>query len=95
MEGPTKDILISFNPIQDGPFRGFSGMAPSLKCHISCNDETWHIYTLSKEDPKNINHLKHPLSSADISIFYQKLAIFVTSINTDIDFILVLNFYFF
>ena len=22
--------------------------------HISCNDETWHSYTLPKEDPKNI-----------------------------------------
>ena len=22
--------------------------------HISYNDETWHSYTLAKEDPKNI-----------------------------------------
>ena len=28
---------------------------PSLKqSHISYNDETWHSYTLPKEDPKNI-----------------------------------------
>ena len=23
-------------------------------CHSSCKDETWHSYTLPKEDPKNI-----------------------------------------
>ena len=23
-------------------------------CHISYNDETWHSYTLPKEEPKNI-----------------------------------------
>ena len=23
-------------------------------CHTSYNDETWHTYTLLKEDPKNI-----------------------------------------
>ena len=34
------------NPVQDGLFRGCS--------HISYNDETWHSYTLPKEDPKNI-----------------------------------------
>ena len=28
----------------------------SLKsARISCNDETWHSYTLPKEDPKNIS----------------------------------------
>ena len=44
----------------------------SKSCHISHNDETWHScsYTLPKEDSKNIkhvNHVTHPLSSADIS----------------------------
>ena len=34
-------------------------------------------YILAKEDPKNINHVTHLLTSAGFSIFYQKLAIFV------------------
>ena len=30
-------------------------------------DETWHRYTLHKEDPKkSINHVTRPLSSVDI-----------------------------
>ena len=41
--------------------------------HISYNDETWHSYTLSKEDPKNV---KHPLSSAGISIFSPEISNF-------------------
>ena len=45
------------NPIQDGHFRGCSRMGGSKSphtslSHISCNDETWHSYTLPKEDPK-------------------------------------------
>ena len=28
------------------------GPLPKI-CHTSYNDETWHSYTLSKEDPKN------------------------------------------
>ena len=49
----------SLNPIQDGLFRGCSRMGgrgalcPPLS-HISYNEETWHSYTLPKEDPKNI-----------------------------------------
>ena len=42
-----------------------------------------------------MNHVTHPLTSADISIFYRKSANFVTSRNTDIDFILVHNFNYF
>ena len=38
--------------------------------------------------------MKHPLSSADISIFHKKPAIFVISRNTDIDCILIHNFYY-
>ena len=49
------------NPIQDGLFWGCSRMRledflfplPKI-CHISYNDETWHSYTLPKEDPKNV-----------------------------------------
>ena len=50
-----------FNPIQDGLFRGCSRMGgafwPPLfqnLPHISYNDESWHSYTLPKEDPKNV-----------------------------------------
>ena len=49
-----------FNPIQDGLFWGCSRMgalfgSPSLKSAThSYNDETWHSYTLPKEDPKNV-----------------------------------------
>ena len=37
---------------------------------VAHNDETWHSYTLLKEDPKNINHWAQHLSSYDISIFF-------------------------
>ena len=29
-------------------------LPPQNLLHISYNDETWHIYTLPAEDPKNI-----------------------------------------
>ena len=49
-------------PIQDGLFRGCSWMwrpkrSPSLKSvtlMLHYNDETWHSYTLPKENPKAI-----------------------------------------
>ena len=43
---------------------------------MSYNDETWHTYTISKEDPKYINHVTHPLISADISIFSPEISNF-------------------
>ena len=48
------------NPIQDGAFRGCSRMGGAKKLllpkmsHIFCNDETWHSYTLRKENQKNL-----------------------------------------
>ena len=61
--------------------------------HIPYNHETWHIYTLPKEDPRNIWIIWHIswvlLTSA---IFNWKSANFGTSENTDIDCILVHNF---
>ena len=52
------------------------------------------LIKLRKADPKKYTyHMTHPLSSADISIFYRKSAIFVVSGNTGIDCILMYNFY--
>ena len=54
---------------------------------------TWHSHTLTRKDPKKyMNHVTHPLSFADTSIFHWKSANFATSENTDIDSILVHNF---
>ena len=68
----------------------WSKKAPaSLKCHaISCNNETWHSYTLSKENSKN--HATQLSSSADISIFSPEIRNFFK--KTDIDCILIHNF---
>ena len=45
--------------------------------HISYNDGTWHSYTSPKEGPKiYINHVTHPLSSADIRIFSLEISKF-------------------
>ena len=54
--------------------------------HISCNNETWHNYTLSKGDPKKyINHVTQPVRSADIKIILRK------SRNRDIYCIMIRN----
>ena len=46
---------------------------PSLKSsHITYNDETWHSYTLPKENPKIYESLEIPQISADISIFFAR-----------------------
>ena len=52
------------NPIQDGLFWGMltdggwewgkKALPPLNLLRISYNDETWHSYTLPKEDSKNI-----------------------------------------
>ena len=67
---------------------------PSLKSVTHThNDETWHSYTLPKEDQKKyMNHVTHPLSSAHFSIFHRKSANFAISRNRDINCILVHNF---
>ena len=58
--------IYTFNPIQDGTFRSCSPMGgkksplpPENLLRISYNDETWHSYTLPKEDPKIIWILWH------------------------------------
>ena len=51
---------------------------PYLKSVVICHsDGTWHNYTLTKKIQKYINHVRHPLTYAGISIFYQKLSSFV------------------
>ena len=51
---------LTFNSIQDELFGGCSRIegakmpSPQTLSHISYNDETWHSYTLPKQDPKNI-----------------------------------------
>ena len=40
-------------------------------CHTSYNDEIWNSFALPKKI-KKINHVKHFLSSAYISIFFTK-----------------------
>ena len=55
----------------------------------------WQIYTLPKEDPKNIWITWHtPWILLTSALFHWKLANYVISVNKDIDCILVHNFYF-
>ena len=55
------------NPIQDGLFSGLltdgrgAKRTPPKICHTSYNDETWHSYTLPKEDPKIYESRDTPL----------------------------------
>ena len=94
-------VELVLNPIQDGLFRGCSRMGgkkvPHPKiCHTSCNNETWHNYTLPKEDPKNIWITGHiPWVLLTSALFYWKSANFGISRNTDVDCILIHNFKFF
>ena len=52
--------------------------SPFLKSvtHIlqSYNEETWYSFTLPKEDPKNMNHVTHHLSSPNIGIFSREIS---------------------
>ena len=49
------------------------GTPPENLSHISYNDENWHSYTLPKVDQKDfLNHVAHPLISAEISIFFTR-----------------------
>ena len=54
----TFNIFLSMqllNAIQDGAFLGLRmGGEGAERQHISYNDETWHSYSLPKEDPKTI-----------------------------------------
>ena len=53
-----------------GIAHGCERFPPKSLSHKSYNNETWHSYTLPKENLKIYkNHVTHSLSSADISIF--------------------------
>ena len=57
------------------------GSPPKNMSYIPYNDNTWHSYTLPKEDQKKyINHMTHHLSSAD-SIFSPKIRNFCYTKN--------------
>ena len=76
--------LTVFNPIQDGLFLVYSRMGVSYK-----------LYLTYKRSKKYVNHVTHPLSSADISNFSPKISTFCYIKNTCIDCILIDNFQFF
>ena len=80
-----------FNPIQDGLFRDCSRTWEGQNLsHISCSDETWDSYTLHKEDPRH-----SPWVLLKSAFFHRKSANFAISRNTDINCILIHNFYLF
>ena len=70
------------------------GELPFLKiCHtFPTMMKLGSVVPYLKKIQKNMNHVTHTLTSADISIFYRKSAHFVISRNTDIDCILVHKF---
>ena len=59
-------------------FRGTKKSHPLFKIYHTYATimKLWHICNLPKEDPKNINHVTHPVSSADISIFSSEISKF-------------------
>ena len=73
----------AFNPIQDGLFRGCSQMGevgqkgpPSLKSvtHILQWWNLAELYLTQRRSKNYMNHMTHPLSSADISIFSSEIS---------------------
>ena len=73
MEAIQTDLYMNLNPVQDGHFWGCSRMGPFLG-HISYNDETWHSYTLPREDQKNMNHVTQAFPTS--AFFHRKSANF-------------------
>ena len=67
--------------------------SPKPVTYICYHGETWHNYTLSKEDPKSIwitwNLWNTPWVLLTSLFFHRKLVTFVISRNTDIDCILI------
>ena len=88
-----------FNLIQNGPFRVCSRMGegkkiPLLKiCHTYPTMLKFGtVIPYLEKIQKYINHVTHPLSSADISIFLPDSENYAISRNTDRDCILMHNF---
>ena len=106
-ENPVlKNFLIQYkttlNPIQDGLFWGCSWMEgggqkgpPSLKSvtHMLQWSNLAQLYLTQSRSKKYMNRPTHPLSSADICIFSLEISKFCYTRNTDIDCILIHNFY--
>ena len=69
---------------------GEQQLAPCNLSYIFCNDETWHSYTSSKEDLKNICITWNTLEFCWHQHFFT--GVFVSSRNTDKDCILIHNF---
>ena len=70
----------------DGGGQKYPSLPTQNPLYIFQKDKIWQSYTLTKEDPKNSSEKK---SSDEISIFYQKLTIFVISRNKDKNCILI------
>ena len=57
------------------------------------NNGTGYIYTLTKEGAKDTCHMRHSLSSANFSMFSEKLTIFAIFWNKDKSYVIVGNFW--
>ena len=101
-----RQLKTNFNPIQDGHFRGCSRMAgggrggkKTLLPKICHTDPTimklGTVIPYPKKTQKYMNHVTHPLSFADISIFSPGIGKFCYINKCDIDCILIHNFYLF
>ena len=96
-------LEVFFNPIQDELFRGCSRMAggqkgpPSLRSvtHIRQWWKLAQLYLTRRRSKKYMNHVTHPWVLLTSAFFHQKSANFAISRNTDIDCILIHNFYLF
>ena len=97
-----------FKPIQDGPFHGCSRMGrggakrpppPKNLWHISCNNESWHSYTLPKEDPKNIWIAWHTPSVLLTPAFFHRkprnfaIKIYICRLNINTYFLVLLTYF--
>ena len=96
-------LEVFFNPIQDELFRGCSRMAggqkgpPSLRSvtHILRWWKLAQLYLTRRRSKKYMNHVTHTWVLLTSAFFHQKSANFAISRNTDIDCILIHNFYLF